>query len=120
MSAGARSQASSLITAALILATTVLLAPLFASLPNTVLAAIVITAAIKLIDVAEFRRYRAWRTTDLILSIVAIVGVLTTTVLTGLMVAVLVSVLLLLYRASRPYVAVLGRVPGEPVGSSAT
>jgi SulP family sulfate permease len=115
VSAGARSQASSLVTAALILATTIVLAPLFTSLPNTVLAAIVITSAVRLIDLPEFRRYRAWRTTDLVLSIVAMVGVLATTVLTGLMVAVLVSILLLLYRASRPYVAVLGRAPGEPM-----
>ena len=43
----------------------------------------------------------------------AMVGVLLTTVLTGMIVAVLLSVLLLLYRASRPYVAVLGRMPGR-------
>jgi MFS superfamily sulfate permease-like transporter len=41
------------------------------------------------------------------------VGVLLTTVLAGMMLAVLLSVLFLLYRASRPYVAVLGRMPGR-------
>ena len=43
---------------------------------------------------------------------VALVGVVLTTVLIGLAIAVLLSVAFLLYRASRPYVAALGRIPG--------
>jgi sulfate permease, SulP family len=111
--AGARSQLSSLITAGLILATVVLLAPLFRNLPNAVLGAIVIAATFGLIDVGEMRRYWRWRRTDFVIAVTAMVGVLLTTVLTGMVVAVLLSVLLLLYRASRPYVAVLGRMPGR-------
>jgi MFS superfamily sulfate permease-like transporter len=52
------------------------------------------------------------RRSDLVIAMTAMVGVLLSTVLTGMIVAVLLSVLLLLYRASRPYVAVLGRMPG--------
>jgi SulP family sulfate permease len=110
--AGARSQLSSLITAGLILATAVLLAPLFRNLPNAVLGAIVIAATLGLINIAEMRRYWRWRRTDFVIAVTAMVGVLLTSVLTGMIVAVLLSVLLLLYRASRPYVAVLGRMPG--------
>lgn len=44
---------------------------------------------------------------------VALIGVLATSVLTGLVVAVLLSLLIVLYRASRPYLAILGRVPGQ-------
>ena len=58
------------------------------------------------------RRYWAWRRTDFLVAMVALVGVLLTTVLTGLAIAVLLSVAFLLYRASRPYVAALGRIPG--------
>ena len=58
------------------------------------------------------RRYWAWRRTDFLIAVVALVGVLLTTVLTGLAIAVLLSVAFLLYRASRPYVAALGRIPG--------
>ena len=58
------------------------------------------------------RRYWAWRRTDFLIAVIALVGVLLTTVLTGLAIAVLLSVAFLLYRASRPYVAALGRIPG--------
>jgi high affinity sulfate transporter 1 len=112
-SAGTRSQLSSIVTAALILATAVLLAPLFENLPNAVLGAIVIAAVLSLMDVGELRRYAATRRTDFILAIVALVAVVTTTVLVGLVFAVLLSLMLVLYRASRPYVARVGKLSGE-------
>lgn len=111
--AGGRTQLSSLITAALILLTAILLAPLFRDLPNAVLGAVVITAVLGLIDIAEVRRYWAWRRSDALLAIAAMVGVVTTDVLGGLVIAVLLSLVLLLLRASRPEVAILGRMPGE-------
>jgi SulP family sulfate permease len=109
-SAGARSQLGALLTAALVLATALLLAPLFEQLPEAVLAGIVIASVIGLIDLAEFRRYASWRRTDLLIALVAFAGVVLTTVLIGLVIAVVLSLALLLYRASRPYVAVLGRI----------
>jgi SulP family sulfate permease len=111
--AGTRSQLSSIITSALIFATLVLLAPLFKNLPNAVLAAIVIAAVLGLMDVDEMRRYAATRRTDFILAMVALVAVVTTTVLVGLVIAVMLSLMLVLYRASRPYVARLGKLSGE-------
>jgi high affinity sulfate transporter 1 len=110
--AGAKSQVASIVTAALILATAVFLAPAFANLPNAVLGAIVIAASLSLMDVKEMRRYWAWRRTDFLIALVALVGVVMTTVLVGLVIAVLLSVAFLLYRASRPYVATLGQMPG--------
>ena len=110
--AGARSQLSSLVTAGLVLATAVFLAPVFGNLPNAVLGAIVIAAVIGLMDVSEMRRYWRWRRTDFLTAMVALVGVVLTTVLIGLAIAVLLSVAFLLYRASRPYIAALGRIPG--------
>ena len=110
--AGARSQLASLVTSGLVLATALLLAPLFRNLPNAVLGAIVIAAVLGLMDVGEMRRYWAWRRTDFLIAIAAMVGVLLTTVLAGMLLAVLLSVMFVLYRASRPYVAALGRMPG--------
>jgi high affinity sulfate transporter 1 len=110
--AGGQSQLASLVTAGLVLATSVLLAPLFEDLPNAVLGAIVIAAVLGLMDVGELRRYWRWRRTDLVLAMAALVGVVATTVLIGLMIAVLLSLALLLYRASRPHIAVLGRIDG--------
>lgn len=111
--AGARTQLSSIVTAALIIVTVILLAPLFSNLPNAVLAAIVITSVISLLDVGELRRFYASNRIDFVLAMVALVGVVSTDVLTGLIIAVFLSLLIILYRASRPYVAVLGKIPGQ-------
>ncbi len=111
-SAGSKSQLSSVITSALVLATAVFLSPLFKNLPNAVLGAIVIVAVLGLMDVREMRRYWAWRRTDFVIALVAMVGVILTSVLTGLIIAVLLSLTFLLYRASRPHVASLGLLAG--------
>jgi high affinity sulfate transporter 1 len=110
---GARTQLSALVTSGLVLATALLLAPLFTNLPWAVLAAIVVTSMLGLIDVAEVRRYWAWRRKDALLAVAALIGVATTDVLAGLVIAVLLSLLMLLLRAGRPHLAVLGRMPGD-------
>ncbi len=110
--AGTRSQLSSLLVAGLMLMTAIVLAPLFKDLPQPTLAAIVIAAVLGLIDLGELRRYYNWRRTDLLIAVVAIVGVLSTDVLTGLIIAAALSLTALLYRASQPDIAVLGRFPG--------
>jgi SulP family sulfate permease len=110
---GARTQLSALVTSGLVLATALLLAPLFENLAWAVLAAIIIASVLGLIDVGELRRYWAWRRTDALLATAALIGVATTDVLAGLVIAVLLSLLMLLLRASRPYEAVLGRMPGD-------
>jgi high affinity sulfate transporter 1 len=112
--AGTRTQASTLITAGLILATSIVLAPLFANLPLSVLAAIVIAATISLVNFGELRRYWAWKRTDFLLAMTALGGVVFTTALTGMAIAVALSLLAILYQASRPYIAILGRIPGDP------
>jgi high affinity sulfate transporter 1 len=111
--AGARTQLSSIVTVVLIIVTLLVLAPLFHNLPNAVLAAIVIASVIGLMDVAEMKRFYTSNRIDFVLAGVALFGVLTTDVLTGLIIAVFLSLLIILYRASRPYVAVLGKVPGQ-------
>ena len=112
--AGNRTQLSSLITAALILATAIVLAPIFTNLPLSVLSAIVIASVLGLVDIAELRRYWAWKRTDFLLAVTALGGVVFTTALTGMAIAVTLSLMAIIYRASRPYLAVLGRIPGDP------
>jgi sulfate permease, SulP family len=111
---GVKTQLSSLITSGLVLVTALFIAPLFHDLPKTVLAAIVIASALGLIDVGELRRYLRWRRTDFLLALTAMIGVILTTALVGMVIAVILSLLAILYQASRPYIAVLGRLPGEP------
>ena len=122
--AGARSQVSGLVVALLTVVTLLFLTGLFESLPEATLAAVVIAAVIELVDVpALVRLYRVWTErlgriygraarADFVAALAALLGVLVFDTLPGLFIGIGVSLLLLLYRASRPNVAVLGRVPG--------
>ncbi len=110
--AGNKTQLASLVTAGGMLLTIIILAPLFTNLPQSLLAAVIITSVISLVDFAEWKRYIEWRKTDAALAIIAALGVLATSVLVGLVIAALVSVVILLYTASKPALAILGRLPG--------
>jgi MFS superfamily sulfate permease-like transporter len=112
--AGERTQLSSLVSAGLILLVVLFLAPLLTNLPSAVLGAIVLSSIVGLFNVAEIKRYYYQRKTDFFLALTALIGVVSTDVMTGLMFAVLLSVAMLLYRASRPYIATLGRRTGAP------
>jgi sulfate permease, SulP family len=112
--AGARSEMSAILAAALILVTVLVLTPLFKDLPEAVLAALIIHAVAHLWKVAALRRVYAERHIEFALGLATLLGVLTLDVLPGLVIGVLSMLLLLVYNASRPNVAVLGRAPGEP------
>jgi high affinity sulfate transporter 1 len=90
----------------------VFLTGLLANLPKAVLAAVVLTAVIGLIDVAGL--FRMWRISklDFYAATIALGGVLLLGILQGILLAALASVLMLLARASQPHVAFLGRIPG--------
>ena len=115
-SAGARTPVASLVTGALVLATLIVLAPLFSELPKAVLAAIIIDAVVfGMIDVAELRRlYRVTRF-DFWIAVAAIVGVLSAGVLAGVVVGVVLSLGWLVYVATRPPMPLLGREPDTQV-----
>lgn len=110
--AGNRTQLASLVTAGGMLLTILVLAPVFTELPEALLAAVIITSVISLVDFAEWRRYVQWRKTDAALAVIAMFGVLLTDVLTGLIIAAGFSIVILLYTASRPAIARLGRLAG--------
>ena len=122
-SAGAVSQLSGIVVAALTVMTLLFLTGLFANLPEATLAAVVVAAVVKLVDFRTLRKYARMTTSnlrriygvaayaDFIAAMSAVVGVLVFDILPGLFIGVAVSVLLLLFRASRPHVAELGRTP---------
>lgn len=110
--AGARTPLASLITAGIVLATIAFLTPLFASLPNAALGAIIIMAVIGLIDVAEMRRIAEVKRSDLIGLGVAFFGTLLLGIELGILVAVVASMLVVFARMSMPHSAVLGHVDG--------
>jgi sulfate permease, SulP family len=115
-SAGAMTPVASLTTGLLVLATLVVLAPLFSHLPKAVLGAVIIDAVVfGMIDLVEFRRlYRVTRF-DFWVAVVALVGVLSVGVLAGVVVGVVLSLLWLVYVATRPGIPLLGREPGTHV-----
>ena len=123
-SAGANSQLSGLVVAALTIVTLLFLTGLFEELPEATLAAIVIAALVELVDVRSLvalsrfhargagRVFRVAARPDFAAALATLLGVLLFDTLPGLFIGVVVSIVLLVYRASRPHIAVLGRVPG--------
>ena len=107
---GARSQLSNLVGAALVAALLLFLNSLLADLPECALAAIVIVAALSLMDLAILRRYMEVRRSALAVSLVASAGVILLGVLQGIVVAVGLAILLFFRRNWWPHGAVLGRV----------
>jgi high affinity sulfate transporter 1 len=112
--AGAKSQLTGVVGAALIILMLVLVPGLFKDLPQPALAAVVITAALSLADLPGTARLWRQRRTEFMLSIAAFLGVALLGVLPGIAIAVGLSILNVFRRAWWPYETVLGQVDGLP------
>jgi MFS superfamily sulfate permease-like transporter len=113
--AGAKTQMVSLIAAVAVLITAVALTPLFRTLPEATLGAIVIHAVWHLINFKKLWNYRSITSLDFWTAIVATFGVLALGILQGLLLAVFLGLLGLLYSTKSRTTAVLGKEPGEKV-----
>ncbi len=115
-SSGARTPMASLITGALVLLTLLFLAPLFANLPKAVLGAVIIDAVVfGMIDVPELRRLRRVARFDFWIAVAAILGVLSSGVLAGVVIGVALSLVWLIRVAATPPIPQLGRERGTQV-----
>ncbi len=110
--AGAATPLAGALTAILILAATIFLAPLFRLLPQAVLAATIVVAVLALVDFAAVRRVYAYSKRDFAAMATTIVLVLMVGVEAGIVGGVAVSLLLFLWRTSTPHVAIVGQVLG--------
>jgi sulfate permease, SulP family len=108
---GARTPLALVFASLAIAACLVFLTSLLRTLPEVVLAAIVLVAVTGLINVPELRRVWALSRTEFSIAMAAFAGVLLLGILRGVLLAALVSMLLLIHRAAHPHVAQLGRVP---------
>ena len=108
-SAGAQTQMAELVTAAVALATLLLLAPVISIMPNATLAAVVVVYSIGLIKLGEFREIARVRKTEFYWAVVAFAGVALLGTLRGILVAVITSLLALAQQAYSPPVYVVGR-----------
>jgi sulfate permease, SulP family len=111
-SLGSRTQLVSLVAAASVLATLVVLSPVLEEIPRAALAAVIVTAALAIIDVPGYRSL--WRVSrqEALLAVVAALGVIVFDVLVGVVVAVTLAGLVALGRVARPHDAILGDAPG--------
>lgn len=111
-SAGARSPLSGFFAALIILLVTLFLSGLLHDLPQPVLAAIVLVAVAGLFKLEALRHlWRSYRS-EFVVALAAIIGVLGSGLLRGVLIGATLSIIQLLRRASRPHVAFLGRIPG--------
>jgi len=107
---GGKSQWVGLIAAALTIVFLLFFTPLLAPLPTVALGAIIIVASIGLLDVAAFRFLRQVRSVEFWLAVVTAFGVLTVGILQGILVAVMLSLVNVIYHISRPHDALLDEV----------
>jgi high affinity sulfate transporter 1 len=113
--AGAKTQMVSIIAAIAVLITAVALTPLFRTLPEATLGAIVIHAVWHLINFRKIRKYRSITSLDFWTALVAMLGVLAVGILEGLLIAVFLGLLGLLYASKSRTSAVLAKVPGQEI-----
>jgi high affinity sulfate transporter 1 len=112
--AGAKTQLTGLVGAAVIAVMLVLLPGLMQWLPQPTLAAVVIVASLSLADIRGMARLWRQRRSEFALSIAAFLGVALLGVLPGIAIAVILSILAVFRQAWDPYRTVLGDVPGVP------
>jgi sulfate permease, SulP family len=111
-SGGASTPLSGLIAALITLAVVLFFSDLLQNLPQPVLAAIVLVAVAGLFKLEEMKRLWRINRSEFIVAVAAMVGVLGSGLLRGVLIGAIISLVLLLRRAAQPHVAVLGRVPG--------
>lgn len=112
--AGAASTLASFISAAIVGLTLLFLTPLFYYLPNTVLAAIIMVAVFGLIDIEYPKVLWKNRKDEFALLLFTFIITLTVGIKEGILYGVLLSLLLLVYRSSKPHFAILARVKNSP------
>ena len=109
---GAKSQLTGVVGAAVVAILLLFLNSLLADLPQPALAAVVIAAALSLMDISLVRKYARVRPSAVVLSLLTSAGVIVFGVLPGIVIAIALSVLLVFHRSWWPHGAVLGQIPG--------
>jgi high affinity sulfate transporter 1 len=112
--AGARTQVTNLVTWVVTIVTLLFLTPLFAPLPEAVLAALIIHAVWHIIASRKLIKIRHASRVEFWFGWLALAGVLLIDVLEGMVIGLVASLIFVIYRSSRPHLSSLGRVPSIP------
>lgn len=110
--AGARTGIASVLTAVLVALTLTFFTPLLHDLPRAVLAAIVVVAVAKLVDLGALRTAWRYSRTEAVSLLATFVAVIAVGIETGILVGVAAELGFYLWRTYRPHLAIVGRVPG--------
>ena len=110
--AGAATPAAGAFTAVGIAGATLLLTPFLAVLPKATLAATIVVAVLTLVDFSILKRAWSYSKADFAAVAFTLLGTLVFGVETGIALGVGASILIFLYRSSRPHAAIVGQVPG--------
>jgi len=113
--AGAKTPATILWTATFMLIATVAVSSIFSYLPTSVLAAMIVAAALQLVNVSELRAMWRNNKSDFMQSAVTTIFVLALGLEYGILAGVLLGLLLMLWRSFTPRLTELGRLPGTSV-----
>lgn len=111
-SAGAKTQLTGVVGALAVIALLVFAPSLLAALPSAALGAVVMAAALSLVDIDVFRRLWRQRPSEFVLAIASFAGVAFIGVIQGIFLAIVLSLLAFLRRSWWPHDAVLGRAEG--------
>src|SRR6266404_3686322 len=109
---GAHTPLSGAISAGVILVVTLFLSHLLRALPQPVMAAVVLVAVAGLFQFSTLKHLWRGDRPEFVVATASILGVLGFGLLNGVLIGAVISLVLLLRRASRPHVALLGRIPG--------
>jgi SulP family sulfate permease len=111
--AGVKTSLSNVVSALIIGLTLLLLTPLFYFIPIPALAAIIIVASISLIDVKEIKYFFRTKPDDAYIAIFTFLSVLIIGIQEGILLGIGASLIVVIYRSSRPNLAVLGHIDGS-------
>ena len=110
--AGAHTQVANLVAWAVTIVTLLFLTPLFTTLPESVLAALIIHALWHIIASRKLQHIRRESHVEFWFGLITLAGVLLIDVLQGMVIGLLASLVFVIYRSTRPHLSSLGRVPG--------
>ncbi|MDC9722321.1 MAG: solute carrier family 26 protein [Urechidicola sp.] len=109
--AEAKTPLAALISALIVAYTLLFLTPLFFYLPKTVLAAIIMVAVFGLLDFSVPKQLLKYSKRDLVILNVTLITTATVGIKEGILVGVVLSLGMLIYKSTKPHIAILGRIP---------
>ena len=111
--AGAKTNIAALFSVALVVLTLLFLTPLFQYLPKSILASIIMTSVFGLIDISYARKLWKHRKDEFYIVVVTFLVTLFWGIQEGMLLGILGSLLLMVYRTSNPHFAILGNIKGS-------